>query len=193
MIIERPESKQRMPANAKKVFSGVIFDVFQWEQKGYDGKIKIFEKLRRPDTVIIIPITEDGRIIITEQEQPGKKPYIGSVGGRVDPGESVLAAAERELLEETGYVAKEWVLFDAVQPASKIEWAVFTFIAKGCKKVTEQDLDGAEKIALRFCDFNTFFASVVSGEFSEPEMQLRFLEAKLHKQKLTDLKNIFLK
>lgn len=39
-------------------------------------------------------------------------------------------AAKRELLEETGYEASEWFLYDAVQPASKIEWAVYTLKAK---------------------------------------------------------------
>ena len=55
MEINRPQSKQPIPANAKKVFHGVIFDVYQWEQEMFDGTKEIFEKLKRPDTVVVFP------------------------------------------------------------------------------------------------------------------------------------------
>src|SRR3989344_9394609 len=123
---------QPIPENAKVVFEGVIFDIYQWEQKGYEGKIRIFKNLKRPDTALIIPITKEGKIVIAKQEQPGKRPFIGLVGGRADEGEEPLEAAKRELLEETGYKAKEWSLFHVVQPVSKIQWVIYFFIAKGC-------------------------------------------------------------
>ncbi|HVY67886.1 MAG TPA: hypothetical protein VHA30_03255 [Patescibacteria group bacterium] len=65
-----------------------------------------------------------------------------------------------------------------MQPTSKIEWAVYTFIAKGCKKVTEQNLDGAEKIELLFVDFDKFVEMVLHNEFGDQELKIRFLEAK---------------
>src|SRR5688572_20587166 len=99
MNIEKPKSKQPIPDNAKKVFEGVIFDVYQWEQEMYDGTKAVFEKLRRPDTVSIIPVTESGQIIFSYQEQPGTAGAYSTLGGRVDEGEDVLDAAKRELLE----------------------------------------------------------------------------------------------
>ena len=134
MKITRPISKQPMPENAKLVFKGVVFDTYQWEIDGYDGSKKTFEKLKRPDTAMVVPVTEDGKIILGIQEQPNKPLFTGLIGGRFDEGEEPLEVAERELLEETGYKAKEWLLLDAVQPVSKIDWAVYTFIAKGVRK-----------------------------------------------------------
>src|SRR3989344_1513944 len=99
MKIQRPESKQPMPDDAKKVFNGKIFDVYQWEQELYDGTKVTFEKLKRPDTVVVFPVLDDGRIILTEQEQPNKKNFIGATGGRVDEGQDGFMAAKRELLE----------------------------------------------------------------------------------------------
>jgi len=165
MQIKKPISNQPIPANAKRVFKGVVFDVYQWEQKGYDGKVKTFEKIKRYDTALIIPITKEGKIILAKQEQPGKKPFIGLVGGRVDEGEKPLEAAKRELLEETGYKAKEWLLFDALQPVSKIEWALYFFIAKGCHKVANQTLDGAEKIDLFLVNFDEFLEVMLHDNF----------------------------
>jgi len=192
MEITRPSSKQPTPENAKRVFKGVIFDVYQWDVKGYDGSIKTFEKIKRHDTAMIVPVTEDGKIIVGLQEQPGKKPFVGLVGGRIEEGEDALAAARRELLEETGYEAKEWLLFDAVQPISKIDWAVYTFVAKGCKKVGEQNLDGAEKIELRLIDFDEFLDMATRDEFGDYELKIRMLEAKADPQKMEEIKKVIL-
>lgn len=179
MDIPRPKSKQQMPEDAKLVFKGKIFEVYQWEQEGYDGSVHVFEKLKRPDTVVVIPVLEDGRILMTRQEQPGKAPFDALVGGRVDEGEDVLDGAKRELLEETGCVSEEWELFFSEQPVSKIEWSVFYFIARNCKKMAEQSLDGAEKVELEEKTWDEFVEISAKPEFSEHELRLRILEAKL--------------
>jgi 8-oxo-dGTP pyrophosphatase MutT (NUDIX family) len=181
-----------MPEDAKRVFRGILFDVYQWDVKGYDGSTRTFEKIKRPDTAMIVPVTEDGKIIAGLQEQPGKKPFIGLIGGRIDEGEDALETAQRELLEETGYQAKEWLLFDAVQPVSKIDWAVYTFIAKGCKKVGEQSLDGAEKIELKLVDFEEFVNMVVRDEFGDQELKIRILEAKANPRKMAEVTKLIL-
>src|SRR3989339_514601 len=108
MDIKRPESKQPIPKNAKKVFKGVIFDVYQWEQEMFDGTKVIFEKAKRIlDNVTIFAVLPDGKILLTEQEQPGKAPFVGAVGGRVEEDEDVLTAAKREPLEENAYIAEQ--------------------------------------------------------------------------------------
>ena len=114
------------------------------------------------------------------------------VGGRADEGEGVLEAAERELLEEAGYKAKEWLLFDAVQPISKIEWAIYTLIAKGCKKVGEQNLDGAEKIELKFVDFDEFVSMVLHQEFADLELRIKLLEARSDSNKMAEIKKLII-
>lgn len=191
MEIKRPNSNQPLPENAKQVFKGEIFDVYQWEQELYDGKKAIFEKLKRPDTVVVFPILADGRIILTEQEQPGKKSFIGATGGRVDEGEDPLEAAKRELLEESGYEAKNLVLWHAEQVTSKIDWAIFVFVAKGIKKVSEQKLDAGEKISLRIVTFDEFLEIVTDPRFAEKEIVSKVLEARLDPSKMSALKDLF--
>lgn len=191
MEIHRPKSKQPIPDSAKRVFKGIIFDVYQWEQELYDGTIATFEKLKRADSAVVFPVLPDGRILLTEQEQPGKEPFIGACGGRIDDGEDVLAAAKRELLEESGYTAREFILWDARHPTSKIDWVIYTFIAKGLEKIVEPSLDGGEKIKLKPVTFDEFIELGSSGHFSEKEIQTKLVEAKFNSEKRDELKRLF--
>jgi 8-oxo-dGTP pyrophosphatase MutT (NUDIX family) len=193
MKIERPKSKQPIPENAKKVFKGVIFDVYQWEQEMFDGTKKTFEKIKRADTVVVFGVLPDGKILLTEQEQPGKKPFIGATGGMIDEGEDILSAAKRELLEESGYEAEEFTLWDAQQPMSKGEWAVYTFIAKGLKKVADLRLDAGEKIKLKpsTLDELIYIATTNYDDFYEKEVIVKFFEARVDPKKMAELKELF--
>lgn len=183
-----PHLPSRIPPHAKCVFRGVIFNVYQWEQKDFQGGVQIFEALSRPDTASIIPVTEDGRIIYSFQEQPGSPPFLSTIGGRVDEGENALEAAKRELLEESGYGSDDWILLDADRPAGKIEWTYYTFIARGCRPIAEQSLDSGEKIELRYATFDEFIRLVTQEDFREVGLKIRFLEALLDPAKMTALR-----
>ena len=173
--IGRPKSKQPMPEHAKKVFSGVVFDIYQWEQEMFDGSVEIFERTKRPDTVNVIPITIDGKIIVLEEEQPGSGKMLGLAGGRVDEGEDVLEAAKRELLEETGYVSDDFFLWSSMQPLEKTEWAVYTFLARSAKQEKEMNPESGEKIKLKFIDFEEYINFTLSEEHREKELIERLM------------------
>ncbi len=194
MEIKRPKANQEIPDHAKRVFKGILFDTYQWEEDMYDGTKRTFEKVKRPDTVVVFPVLPDGKIILTEQEQPGKsEPFIGATGGRVDEGEDILTAAKRELLEESGYEAEEYVLWDSQHPVGKVDWVVYTFVAKGLKKVAEMDLDGGEKIKLLPMTLDELIDTATDEKvyFAEKEVIIKFLEAKLDPKKKKELEDLF--
>ena len=191
MKIERPISKQPIPPSAKRVFQGQMFDVYQWEQELYDGTRRTFEKVRRADTAVVLPVTPDGKIILAKEEQPGKKLFLTTVGGRIEDGEDPLAAGKRELLEETGYESAEWELLAARQPLTKVDWAIYTFIAKGCVRVAEQKLDGGEKIELLGLSFDAFVEAVLRDDFDDVALKLVLLEAKTDPEKMKKIKAQF--
>jgi ADP-ribose pyrophosphatase len=191
MKISRPESNQPLPENAKKVYKGVVFDVYEWEQELYDGRKVKFEKLKRPDTAVVFPVIDGGSIILVEEEQPGQKLSLGAPGGRIDEGEDVVEAAKRELLEETGYLAESLILWDAKQITSKIDWVMYTFIAKGLKKVSDINLDGGEKIKLKVVTFDEFIKLVIDGDLAEKQIVDIVLRAVIDKKKMDELRKLF--
>jgi 8-oxo-dGTP pyrophosphatase MutT (NUDIX family) len=175
MNAQRPTPKQSIPPDATKVFSGIIFDVYQWPQKLYNGQTATFEQLRRPDSVNVIPITDEGKIILAKQEQPGMDPFIGAISGRVDRGEKPEQAAKRELLEEGGLRAEQLLLWDATQIAEKLDWTVWTFIAKRCQQ-TNQQLEGGEKIQLIEVTFEEYIDLVTQDNYRDSEIALKLLK-----------------
>lgn len=188
MNIPKAISKQPLPKQAKKVFEGVIFEVYQWEQEMFDGSVETFEKLKRPDTVIVFPIFDDGKILLTREEQPGKAPFIGAAGGRAEKGEGADETAKRELLEETGYIAKELILWKSIQPISKIEWSVYVFIARGLEKIADQKLDAGEKIEPIYVNFDEFLKIAMQPNFCEQEIYRDVAEATMDPEKREKLR-----
>src|SRR5207253_4243761 len=74
-----------------------------------DGSLATREFVLHPGAVMMIPLLDDGRIVLERQYRyPVRQVLIEFPAGKIDRGEDLLACAQRELLEETGYTASEW-------------------------------------------------------------------------------------
>lgn len=182
----------RIPSHAKKVFSGIIFDVYQWEQKLFDGSSTTFEKAVRPDLSIVIPVTQDNKIILLEEVQPGTKKYLTFPGGRLEKGEDPKLSAERELLEETGFKAEKIYLWSEEIPPGHTNFFIRTYIAKGCKKVTKPNLDPGEKINLKKVTFDEFLKIVQDNNFIDISVANKVMKALLNSKELERLRSLLL-
>ncbi len=184
-------SKKKIPPQAKCVFQGEIFEVWQWEQKMYDGTTATFEKLKRPDTVEVIA-TVGEKILIIEEEQPDSvRPYLALPGGRVEKGERSLAAAQRELLEELGYVSKDWELWNEQQPVGKIDWTISVYIARNCVPQQVPHLDPGEKITILPISFEEFLALANEPRFHDRDLKLDLLRARFDSSARVRLHQLF--
>ena len=164
----------KLPEQAKRVFKGIIFDVYQWQQKMFDGSEATFEALKRPSTVLVLA-TNGPSIYICEEEQPGRPVTLSLFGGRQEEGEEPLTCAKRELLEEAGLTSDDWEEHRVYQPMIKMDWAIHLFIARDCKKVAEQALDAGERITIKKMHFDEFMALVKTDQFTDTELALEIL------------------
>ncbi len=157
----------KLPDNAKRVFEGVIFDVYQWEQEMFDGSTQTFEAIKRCSTVGVIAVTKDKKIIMQKEEQPFVGKFTNLPAGQMDEGESPLETAKRELLEESGYESGDFSEFYRFPLTSKLVWESTLFIAKNCRKVTGQKLDVGEKIETYLVTFEEFLDEVENDSFRD--------------------------
>jgi ADP-ribose pyrophosphatase len=188
-----PKSTQPLPKHAKKVFDGIIFSIWQWEQEMYDGSIQTFEKSSRAASVGIIPITKDKKIVLTIQEQPGMNQFISLLGGVVDPGEKEVEAAHREIKEEAGLVTSDLELWYSVQPVTKIEWPIYIYIARDCEIVAPPNPDAGEKISLKYVTWEEFLDIIYLEEFRDKEIALRLLQLQKDPDKLEEVRKLLFK
>ena len=178
-----------IPEKAKKVFKGVLFDVYQWEQKLFDGTSKTFEAIRRRPSCQIIATKED-KIILVKEEQPFNGKFITVPGGVVDEGEEPIDAAKRELKEELGMEPGEIIEWKETVGKLKVEWNTNYFIAKNCNKVSDQKLDGGEKIEEYIVSLDEFFDELEKPTFRNKELANMMLRIKLDSNKLEEFKNL---
>lgn len=83
-----------------------------------DGALASREYVVHPGAVVIIPLLDDGRVLLERQfRYPVDRVMTEFPAGKLDPGEDPLACARRELLEETGYTAGQWAYAGALHLA----------------------------------------------------------------------------
>ncbi|HLC64026.1 MAG TPA: NUDIX hydrolase [Patescibacteria group bacterium] len=150
---------------AKRVYKGIIFEVYQWSQKMFDGSRQTYEWLKRPPTVEIIGVTKNKKIMVLEQRQPHTKIFFSMPGGKVDKSENLKQAALRELREETGYAAKKLKLWKSFEEYTTMDWTINMFIARDCRKAGALAPDPGEKIKVRYFSFEQFLKLVEKDNF----------------------------
>jgi len=125
-----------------------------------------FHVIEYPDWACVVCFAEDGRLVMVEQ-------YRHAIGrcslefpaGAVNADEAPLAGAKRELLEETGYRAEQWVFLGKCAPEpSKHAHYAHLFVAHGAVQVQDPNLDASEDMATRLLTKKAVFDKVSSGD-----------------------------
>jgi len=106
-----------------------------------------FYRIDAGDWVNIIPVTPNGEVVMIRQFRHGSGDFtIETPGGMVDPGETPLEAAARELLEETGYRAAEIQLLGGVNPNPALFGnTLHAFVGLGAERVAEVRNESTEE------------------------------------------------
>lgn len=129
------------------------------------GKAHTFGLIDCPDWVNVVPLTDDGHVVFVQQWRHGTQSVTLEVpGGMVDPGETPLQAAARELDEETGYAFQTLAQLGTVAPNPALQGnRCHTFLARGCTPRRQTHFDATEDCQLRLVPFAALPELVRSG------------------------------
>ena len=120
-----------------------------------------------PDYVNIVALTKDGEFLCFRQTKYGVDGLsLAPVGGYIEPGEDPLVAAQRELLEETGHEASDWVSLGQYRvDGNRGAGMAFLFLARSARRVAEPNADDLEEQELLYLSHPEIEAALAAGEF----------------------------
>lgn len=117
-------------------YKGPIFEIHR-DTLIEPGDVKVTrDVIVHSKSVVVMPVFRDGRILLIRQYRYAARSFLWElVAGRVDKGEAPLAAARRELREETGYAAKSFrKLFDFFPSPGMLTENMIIYAAEGLKE-----------------------------------------------------------
>jgi ADP-ribose pyrophosphatase len=170
---------------SKTVFQGPVFSVASQQVREPDGVHVRRDIVCHPGSIVILPVdetTSPPRILLERQYRHAAGRRLWELpAGSLEPGENKLAAAKRELLEETGFTARKWqrALFFYVSPGFLTE-SMEVFLARDLKKGKAQPEED-ERIAVRFFPLPRAIHMAMSGKIHDAKSlaSLFWLEKKL--------------
>jgi ADP-ribose pyrophosphatase len=168
---ERPSSGTHLVetrVESEVVFDGKLLHVRRDTVRLPDGRLGTREYIVHPGAVLIVPVLADGRLVVERQYRyPLGRTLIEFPAGKLDPGETPLATAQRELREEAGYTATRW------QPLGRIHSvvsysteAIEFFVAEGLSHVGAQ-LDDGEFLEIGTMGVDEMLAALDRDEITD--------------------------
>jgi len=177
---ESEEKRLREKRTAgEDIFNGIILHVMRDTVELPNGNTSVREVIRHIGAVCVIPVTDDNQVIVERQYRyPLDRVILEIPAGKLDsPDENRLSAIQRELREETGYSADEWIEIGDFHPAPAYSDEYITmYLARGLHK-GRQDLDADEFLDVYTVPLKDLVEDVMKGIISDAKTQVCILKA----------------
>ncbi len=134
-----------------------------------DGTLQDYHVFEVSEAVCIVPELADGSIVMLWQYRyPHGRSHWEVPAGRVNPGEPPLAAAQRELLEETGHRAARFESLAGFYPVNGISpHYAHVFVARSCARVRSPNPDPTERMSVHVLPPGEVRERLVRGDFQD--------------------------
>jgi ADP-ribose pyrophosphatase len=122
---------------SRRVYAGKILKLDVFEVEGPGGRRATWEVVRHGGAVAVLPVLDDGRVVLIRQHRYGVDRDVWEVpAGRLDVGETPEVAARRELVEEVGLSARELTLLTTLHTTPGFcDEVIHVFRARGLTSV----------------------------------------------------------
>jgi len=157
--------------SSKTVFQGPVFSVVSDQVEEPDNVHARRDVVRHPGSIVVLAVDDSAkepRVLLERQYRYAADERLWELpAGRIDPGENELAAAKRELLEETGFTASKWqrALFFYVSPGF-LDETMSVYLAQGLKRGEAQPEED-ERISIRFFPLSQAVQMAISGKIKD--------------------------
>ena len=175
------ENLKEIKTDSQEIFDGAIVHLFKDTVTLPNGHSATREVIRHIGAVAVVPITDDGKVIVERQFRYPLDQVITEIpAGKLDSfTEDRLEAAKRELREETGYTATEWTLLGDFHPtAAYCDEKITLYLARGLE-LGERDLDEDEFLNVEAVPLEELVADVMAGRITDGKTQVGILKAAL--------------
>jgi ADP-ribose pyrophosphatase len=162
-----------VPIDSQLAWQGGFLEVRRDRVRLPDGRESSREYIVHPGAAVMIPLLADGRILVERQYRyPLRRHFVEMPAGKLDPGESALQTAKRELLEETGYTASEWALLTRLHPAIGFATEEMTvFLCRGLQH-SGQQLDHDEHLEIEAVTLDWLVDELRAGRLTDVKTQI---------------------
>lgn len=163
---------------SEKKFEGRIFNVEILDVELPDGKKGYREIVNHPGGVGIVALTDDNKILMVRQfRKPIEKEIIEIPAGKLEKGEDPLECGKRELEEETGYKAKEFVSLGYLYPSPGFANEVtHLYLAWGLEKGNVNP-DEDEYLDILEMSVEEAYSAIMKNEINDAKTVIGFFKA----------------
>jgi len=174
VAVSLSKNRQALPLqslSSKIVFRGRVFEVSRDRVREPNGVTAVREVIRHSGSVVILAVDEsqsEPQVLLETQYRYAAQDYILELpAGRIDPGEDALTAGKRELLEETGYSARNWkrALFFYPSPGF-LEETMTVYLARGLRPGIAQP-ESDERIEHQLVPLSRVVNLIMSGRIRD--------------------------
>jgi ADP-ribose pyrophosphatase len=154
--------------NITNLYNGKIFNVALEKVTLPNGVIKDREVVRHPGAAAMVPLLDDGNVVLVKQHRHAVNNYLWEIpAGTLEPDEEPLACAGRELIEETGYEANNFDKLTEILPApGYTDESIHIFLATGLNAVG-QKLEDDEILTVQPTPFDKAIEMIKTGEIQD--------------------------